>query len=253
MSWFLVLGFAVSTADASYICSLTSTEVDDAISYYSLSTTRAELETWIDAPFDCSAYENLCDDVGSATAAETVVCNAWDALRNNDPWGDVMDDLDADFDSYAASNGDDAGSFAACAGRVNWRPTGVQRDDPSTGEHAIRSRSGSYNTGFVRRIGGSTTGYLRDGGTFLTQDWSGHVTVTLDLSCVDETPTLAVCDLGNDKMREDFDGYRQAGRKQPPLVNMENAVETDSWYKASDDGTELSACSERRSGWNCNC
>lgn len=69
---FVALLALTPSADASYICSLTSTAIEDVDDDYGFDQPLSYYEDYLDAPFDCSVYGDLCGLIGDSNAEDAV-------------------------------------------------------------------------------------------------------------------------------------------------------------------------------------
>ena len=69
-------------AQAAGLCGITQNDLADIVEHYDLVPSGPVFQAALQAPFDCSAYGELCSDIG-AENAHTYVCGVWTALENH--------------------------------------------------------------------------------------------------------------------------------------------------------------------------
>lgn len=203
MSLFL-LSLFIPTAHASNLCGLTQADVDDVIDYYNMTTSYQAVSPYIAAPFNCSLYGDLCEDMGAARA-QAWVCNRWaDLLDHVYPSTvavNAFGDLEAKSTAYVVAtypNGipDNATYWSRSSG------SGCARKEVATSGNArVVTRSFYTYTGVFEAIGGNVEAFY-----WAATSWKRNNSASVSVAnLLASGGTSGVCD-GSDSA-SDTDGF----------------------------------------------
>jgi hypothetical protein len=90
---------ALSTAWATNLCGLTQSQVTGVSQFYNWGMTYSQILPYIAAPIECSAYGDLCEDVGEERAEE-FICDRWAERILHTSEAVILANGDAELDLY---------------------------------------------------------------------------------------------------------------------------------------------------------